>query len=360
MHRLTGLDGLRAFAALMVFALHVQLPGLHPATLGLDAGVLVFFSLSGYLLYAPCVAARGRQEFIDIPAYAIKRVARILPAFLVASFGIAMLWHPHLLADPIGLLLGTQTPITVVWTLRIEVEFYLLLPLVALAMDRVARPRQMLALLVLAAGSIVTTVLVMAVGIQRGGLVPSTDLLNIASFLWAFVPGMVVAELQHQGALDRPVPRYVTAAGIGLVALSVILDPPPYLDVLAAAGSGLLVATIVSRRKISTRFGPVWVGAGALSYSFYLWHETVVDLVDRPTPTWGGALLALVLTTAIAGVVYAFIEMPGIRLGQRLATRSRKPRLPLGSRWSDQHVTGVSVSAPSRHPVELPTSADIG
>ena len=38
---------MRGIAALMVFGHHVQLPGLHPATIGLDAGVLIFFSLSG-------------------------------------------------------------------------------------------------------------------------------------------------------------------------------------------------------------------------------------------------------------------------------------------------------------------------
>src|SRR5882757_3494125 len=111
MRRLTGLDALRGVAALMVFVHHVQLPGLHSATLGMDAGVLIFFSLSGYLLYAPFVRARESGVAVDVRGYAVRRVARILPAYLVAAFVIAAVWYPSMLGDPVGIALGTATPV---------------------------------------------------------------------------------------------------------------------------------------------------------------------------------------------------------------------------------------------------------
>ena len=77
--RLTGLDVMRGVAALMVFAHHVQVPGNPALASGLDAGVLIFFALSGYLLYQPFVAARQAGETIDLWVYAIRRAARILP-----------------------------------------------------------------------------------------------------------------------------------------------------------------------------------------------------------------------------------------------------------------------------------------
>jgi peptidoglycan/LPS O-acetylase OafA/YrhL len=324
MSRLTGLDALRGIAALMIFVTHVQLPGMHPATVGLDAGVLIFFSLSGYLLYAPFAAARERGERIDLRTYAIRRVARIVPAYLVAAFGIALIWYPWLLSDPIGIALGTRTPILVVWTLQIEVEFYVLLPVLAWVMSLVATSRRTLALLFLAAGSMVATVVIMAVEIQLTGGVPPTDLLTVASFLWAFVPGMLVAEFQQRGTLNRPVDAIVAIVGLVLIGISVVIDLPPYFDIAAAAGSGLLVATIVSRRSIEARFGRASIVLGALSYSVYLWHETIIGLVDRPTPTWIGAILALAITVAIAAVAYVVVEAPAIRLGHRLVLARRR------------------------------------
>src|SRR4051812_41616446 len=102
MGRVAGLDGLRGIAALMVFVQHVHLPGDLPLRLGWHTGVLVFFSLSGYLLYRPF--AEGR---CDLRTYAIRRVLRIGPAWLVAAFGISLLWYPDLLADPLGVAGGS-------------------------------------------------------------------------------------------------------------------------------------------------------------------------------------------------------------------------------------------------------------
>ena len=144
---------MRGIAALMVFADHVQIPGNPAATLGLDAGVLIFFALSGYLLYAPFAAARDAGESIDLWVYAIRRAARLLPAFYVASVLISAIWYPWLLTDPVGLLLGTRTPIVVVWTLQLEVGFYVLLPFLAWGLARVRATQRIRALLVLGSAS---------------------------------------------------------------------------------------------------------------------------------------------------------------------------------------------------------------
>ncbi len=190
----------------MVFAHHVQVPGNPAATLGLDAGVLIFFALSGYLLYAPFAAARDAGESIDLWVYGIRRAARLLPAFYVASVLISAIWYPWLLTDPVGLLLGTRTPIVVVWTLQLEVGFYVLLPFLAWGLARVARAHRIRALLVLASASVAFTIAVMASSIATTGVVRSTDLLSLGSFLWAFAAGMIVVELRAAG-------RPGTAAG---------------------------------------------------------------------------------------------------------------------------------------------------
>ena len=83
--RSSGLDGLRAFAALFVVAYHlktvsgVSFGPLNPIVQGGDSGIYLFFALSGYLLYKPFV--RGR---VDLVGYGLKRAGRIVPGYLVA------------------------------------------------------------------------------------------------------------------------------------------------------------------------------------------------------------------------------------------------------------------------------------
>jgi peptidoglycan/LPS O-acetylase OafA/YrhL len=324
MRRLTGLDALRGVAALMVFVHHVQLPGLHQATLGMDAGVLIFFSLSGYLLYAPFVRARESGVPIDLRGYAIRRVSRILPAYLVAAFVIAAIWDPSLLSDPIGIALGTATPILVVWTLQIEAEFYIALPAFAWLVGRLADRDRIVALVALAGASVGVTVAIMAFAVATTGFVPGVELLTIATFAWAFVPGMIVAELEQRRHLDRPIPIAVPALGMLLIGASVVVDLPSYLDLAAVIGSAMLIATVISRPQFQGRLARASVAVGALSYPVYLWHEQIIDLVDRPS-TWGGALIALAITAAIASISYLVIERPAMRQGHRLALMRWRP-----------------------------------
>ena len=84
-------DGLRAIAALMVFSLHVGIPHF---VLG-PAGVWLFFTLSGYLLYSGFLKFEGGAGVSTITAYLIRRVFRIMPLyalFVVAYAYIFRTW----------------------------------------------------------------------------------------------------------------------------------------------------------------------------------------------------------------------------------------------------------------------------
>ncbi|HEY0444483.1 MAG TPA: hypothetical protein VGC90_09690, partial [Candidatus Limnocylindrales bacterium] len=63
----------------MIFGTHMRLADFSPR---LDSGVMIFFALSGYLLYGPFV--RGP---VAVAPYLVRRIARIMPAYLVAAFG---------------------------------------------------------------------------------------------------------------------------------------------------------------------------------------------------------------------------------------------------------------------------------
>src|SRR5689334_8731958 len=104
--RAAGLDGLRALAALSVLCFHVWLYRFPDPTRIRSAGLLdhvlsefrlgliLFFVLSGYLLYRGFArAALRRDRPVDLRLYALRRAARILPAYYLAMLGtFALLW----------------------------------------------------------------------------------------------------------------------------------------------------------------------------------------------------------------------------------------------------------------------------
>jgi peptidoglycan/LPS O-acetylase OafA/YrhL len=323
MERRAALDGLRGLAAAMVFVHHVQLPGLAASTIGLDAGVIVFFVLSGYLIYRPFVGSKAALDKRSLAGYAVRRFLRIVPAYLVAAFAIAAFRYPWLLRDPVGLATTVDSSIVVVWTLQIEATFYVFVPVFAWLVTGWSGPRRIRAILLMSGGSLVFTIGVIFASVSVNGYVWSSDVSTIGSYLWAFGAGMVVAELDGAAALRDARSPAVAAFGAGLILTAWAIHAPKFLDVPAAAGSAMLIAFLISR-PTPARWTPLLAAAGAVSYSVYLWHEAVIDAVDRPA-TWLGAAGAAVLTLAVASLVYVLVERPANHLGRatsrRLASR---------------------------------------
>ena len=97
-----GIESLRGVAALMVFIYHLRwqagepvlrLAGIdwQPVMKRLDVGVSLFFVLSGYLLSGPFWEAMKNGGWPDLKKYAVRRMARILPAYWVVLIAIGLL-----------------------------------------------------------------------------------------------------------------------------------------------------------------------------------------------------------------------------------------------------------------------------
>src|SRR3954451_7362701 len=155
------LDPLRAVAALAIVVTHTaELSGFNVAhalghwTVRLDSGVTVFFVLSAFLLYRPFVNARlNDRPAPKVTRYARRRAPRILPAYWVTCmtlgllvpsltpgllgphwwvyFGLLQSWSHNTILNGLG----------VAWSLSVEMAFYCVLPLYALALARLARGR---------------------------------------------------------------------------------------------------------------------------------------------------------------------------------------------------------------------------
>ncbi len=322
-----ALDGLRALAALSVLVFHVWLYTWPDPTLPTregfwnrllfegSSGLVLFFVLSGFLLYRPFL--RGR---VELGSYFARRAVRILPAYWVALAGaLLLLWGgdgtPGIRlpsASSLGLFavfgqnfsgatIMQLNPVT--WTLCVEVGFYLLLPLVA---RRNAIP-------VLVVGGLAWNLLIHEL---HGGEVLTRAL---PAFLPYFAVGMAVARW--------PVRRWRAGWAITGVALVVgngvwhsvaaprVVNPvlAVFADFPAAAGFALLVSVVAAGglpglRRLS------WVGVR--SYGLYLWHVPLILFLRRldllPLSFVPALLLALPLSLGVAALSWRFVERPAL------------------------------------------------
>ena len=242
-----GIDALRVLAAAMVFVFHAgsayRLTGLGPLGARGSNGVLLFFVISGYVLWLPF--ARGT---VDLRGYASRRIRRIYPAYLAALIGCALLSGT---AVPLSYLLFLQSPniadprtlLAVSWTLVIEVAFYATLPLLGMALRWVS-PRHRPTAIILVGGMLVLLSLA-----SVGSAIPLTGPLSLARYGWMFIPGIFVAEIQPRPA------RWLGAVGLGFISAGMVIGIPAEFDLVTVAGAALLVA-VAARVQ-----APSWLAA---------------------------------------------------------------------------------------------------
>ena len=300
--RSIGLDAIRAIACGMVVLCHLSVYSGDERLVGFQNGVMLFFCLSGYLLYRPFV--RGPVVVRD---YLRNRAVRIVPAYLVALIGVTALSGDRtFLEKPLTFLLLAQNydPSTwqgflgVSWTLVLEAQFYVTLPVLALVISRSA-----LRLAVLGAASFV---LVLILAMQRWDVDPRLVTSTYPAMFWAFVPGMFLA---LRPADDRRFASlWFLLAGIALLIVGTF-SPWASVDVPSALGSFLIVGWTLARRPDLGAFAPLAATGAAITYSMYLWHVDVIR-------AFGGGLPAVTAGISIAGAIYVLIERPILRYGR--------------------------------------------
>jgi peptidoglycan/LPS O-acetylase OafA/YrhL len=355
--RLDALDGLRGLAAFGVLILHVWMfsygdahrppKGVLDLAIGeLRLGVQLFFVLSGFLLFRPFVAAAlGDAKRPRLRRYALRRAARILPAYwaaVLASFLLLRhLDHPMQVTAgqlPIFLLFAqNHFDATIkhldppMWTLAIEVSFYAGLPFIGLAATRLARTRARL--LALCGALVATGIACTALSALHAW--PETVSTSLLLHLTEFGAGMAVAVARHgRPPLTTRTAGTLLATGAALVLANSMwhaLTLGPQLtrsvvgDAPGIAGLAVLLAGIVAApwtiRPLAA--GPVrWLGT--ISFGVYLAHFPVI-LGLRHTGRWPETfdhqLLAVsAITIAAATASWWLVERPAIRWARRITT----------------------------------------
>jgi peptidoglycan/LPS O-acetylase OafA/YrhL len=312
--RSSGLDGLRAFASVLVVAFHlntvsgVSFGPLDPIIRGGDSGVYLFFALSGYLLYRPFV--RGP---VDVGSYGLKRAGRIIPGYFVALAGLTLLTGSRLpIEHPLPYLtMSASYDIPLrgflgnAWTLSAEVLFYLSLPLLA----RMALGREVRILVGLAVASMV------AATIHRLALTDANAWMlgTYPLVFYAFVPGMVLAVLEVRRPSTFARLRGWPYLVVGIVylvtgALTTILP----VALATGVGTALVMGWLLQH-------GLPWARAlgfaGGASYGLYLWHKDAFIAF--------GPAVGLAIAVVASALSWALVERPILARIHWLAARRR-------------------------------------
>ncbi len=382
--RFPHFDSLRAIAAMSIVVTHMAAyAGMEtggtlvgPYVARLDCGVTIFFLISGFLLYRPFVRARMSGEpQMDTKAYAWRRFLRIAPAYWVALtitvvvlgmggiftatgiprfYGLAQIYDTRTIAGGVSQ----------AWSLAVEVSFYAFLPLWAWLIRRLPSHSKRAVLRTEIAGLALmfAIALVWKLGFMHygpNGSVRSTSALLILPAqldLFALGMGLAVLSVWYQDreglpALLRPLERFpglgwllalaafvVAARGIGFDGVfGESVSKAQYIErwyLYAIVALGLLLPAIfgdqtrgvIRRHVLSNR---VLMYLGLISYSVFLWHQTVFIQMYR----WGiqqhhivhqyfpWVFFGVPAAIAIASLSYYLVERPALRLKNRVGRR---------------------------------------
>ncbi|MDX2308301.1 MAG: acyltransferase [Hyphomicrobium sp.] len=326
--RVKSLDGLRGLAALLVVVSHfAELAGVKVLGSGAaQIGVMIFFALSGYLMGHLYFSAPPTID--NVARFFQRRTARVLPLYyllVLSSLAVTLVavhWHYWIYPLKLDAALLHLIPIhgtSVLWTIPVEIHFYLLFPVIWWLRHRVPGGALFLLCGLVAFGLYVHTfntpdtsikALTMVVHYFAAGLILAC-FAHSASRRWnlVFVASFAALPLFYP-AIGHLVPTPL-ADGVTLrQTAQAMWGSPLYLGMVAL----LLLATIRSPLAAKVLGSTPFSLLGSISYSLYLLHMPVFWYFNRFTPLGKDpavfALFAMPAALVVAWVSYRLIECP--------------------------------------------------
>jgi peptidoglycan/LPS O-acetylase OafA/YrhL len=346
--RRAELDGIRAFAVLVVIAFHSDISLFQGGYLGVD----VFFVLSGYLITSILLNEHERSGTIALRVFYVRRLLRLYPALLVLlvltlvtmpltvaqnfyrQYAIAALAAATYTINFVSTFHGTDTFLGHAWSLASEEQFYLVWPPVLLfCMVRRRASYRSLARGTALAAIVCLVVLVACYRPTSGTNMPGTYFSPIGRAGGLLVGCALAFVIASRGPWPfKHAAGIATSIGILMLAMVPLVPKAsagpeflaaiPVVWVLTAALIYLVAAA--SPRCLSWR--PIaWLGR--ISYGLYLYHVLVYKVVSSQISSDRRYvfLIATAATIAVAAASYYVVEQPFLRLKDRIGDRGHTP-----------------------------------
>jgi peptidoglycan/LPS O-acetylase OafA/YrhL len=353
-HSIPALDGIRAVAVALVLAEHGGLPGVSGGFLGVD----VFFVLSGFLITSLLLEEFRTSGRIALADFWIRRARRLLPALIVVVLvviAVRKLFPTEATAtlrdDAVASFFwmsnwafvaqktdyfsqgAPPSPLQHTWSLGVEEQYYLIWPLLVIAVAALFWRRLRLAVFVLAAAGVVvsaTAAILMASDETVNRIYFGSDTRAQALLVGAAAAALLVRDwsvLTDGGSLIRTRYRRWAAAALSFVGLAMLAALAHIatgsarefrlgLLIVVAVAAVLVIAPVALDQGSPVARALAWrplVRLGAISYGVYLWHWPIFLALNGERTGWSGwRLFALrcAATIAVAAASWWLLEQP--------------------------------------------------
>lgn len=330
------IDGLRAVAVVPVVLFHAGFASYHgiPLASGGYVGVDIFFVISGFLISSIIFNDIASNRYSIVSFYA-RRVRRIFPAlFLVYLVCLAWGTFRGIPSEVLSIRNATvasiffvsnvyfgskdgyfdsevqNNPLLHTWSLSIEEQFYVFLPLIMLSIRRLPHNKKIWVLSVLTLASLCASIYM-----SRSS--PDSAYYSLLTRSWELGIGGLVA-IANLRVRTRLIGELLGISGALAIVVAVMsfdksTEFPGYAALLPTIGAASIIIAGSSNNTIITRclsWNSVrWIGL--ISYSLYLWHWPV--LVISRLEGFGGrksALIAVVICFVISWMSWRLVEQP--------------------------------------------------
>ncbi len=338
-----ALDGFRGVSILAVMLYHTGIVS------GGFLGVDMFFVLSGFLITTLLLEELATTGHVAFRAFYIRRALRLLPALapvVVIAGGAMIAWDPSF--GTVGFVLSVifytanwaivyglpQGVLGHAWSLAIEEQFYAIWPPLVLLLVRVIRRRWVLLLVTVAAAGLAVayrfTIMTTQAGMARiyVGLDAHADPVLIGCALGILCASDLFRRTRRAVAVWNVLG---VLSGIALLSLLVRSRfPVDYVLAGASTTAAIASAFVILAALLPgspcgdlLRWAPLtWLGRR--SYALYLWHYPVFYAAGplwKPEAHPAAALLAWLVTFALAAASFRYIEQPVLNLKTTLVAR---------------------------------------
>ena len=340
--RIPSLDGLRAVSILLVIFSHISqtyhwsqsVPFIWRLTPG-ATGVSVFFVISGYLISSLLLREQAATGRISLRDFYLRRVFRIVPAYLVYIGVIALLAQAGVVTaeaqDFVAALLYVTNYVQAhwvllhTWSLSVEEQFYLLFPLLLLASTR--------RLLVMVLGATLCLSIAARLLNQVWGIWPVDAMYSFEGRADQLAFGSLCALFQQHAPMvrQRALANIAVPVGALLVCIAMALPVGHTRTVLLNTLIGLATALAIHGCTLRpgnglARLLGCWPlrALGLISYSLYLWQQVwMTRELELPLS------LALVGTLLCGTASFWLVERPFLQLRRRLQSATEKSAIAL-------------------------------
>jgi peptidoglycan/LPS O-acetylase OafA/YrhL len=335
------IDGVRAIAVLSVIIYHAEFTlGSNHLLKGGFLGVDVFFVISGFLITSLIIGEHQRIERFSFLNFYERRARRLLPALLatmlislpfawkyllptqlidfskslIASllFGSNFYWHDTL--REYGTESALLKPFLHTWSLAVEEQYYIIFPLILVAIYRWYKRHT---IVVLTAGFLLS--LQFAEWATVGNA--SFSFYMLPSRLWEMIAGALLANIQYfypQKDNDSLLNRIMPLVGLFLIFHSIIFTGfdsthPGFITLIPVFGT-VLIIWFANKKDLVTKVlsSKLFVGIGLISYSLYLWHYPIfaIGRIKDINSSVFDKFVWIILTFVLSIATFFLVERP--------------------------------------------------